>query len=151
MTTLRHEIRIEAPVEAVWQAIAEDLTVVQRYNPMVSSARLLGTQREGVGAARRCELKPRGFVEERVWEWTPKRAIGLEVAASEWPIVFMKWKTELAEDGNATVVTQEMNYKLKFGPIGAIMNALMMRRKLDSGIRDVFASFKRYVEANSRA
>lgn len=146
MTTLRHQIRIEAPVEAVWHAIAGDLTAVQHYNQMVSSARFLGDKREGVGAARRCELKPKGFVEERVWEWTPKKAIGLEVAASEWPIVFMKWKTELADDGKATLVSQEMNYKLKFGPLGILMDALVMRRKLDGGIRDVFERLKSYVE-----
>jgi len=147
VTTLRHEIRIEAPVDAVWRAIAEDLTAVQHYNQRVSSARFLTDQREGVGATRRCELKPKGFVEERVWEWTPKRAIGLEVSASEWPIVFMKWRTELADAGRATLVTQEMSYKLKLGPLGAVMDALMMRRKLDKGIRDVFANLKRYVEA----
>jgi ligand-binding SRPBCC domain-containing protein len=146
MTTLRHEIRIDAPADRVWQAIAGDLTAVQHYNQQVASAKLLGPQRDGVGAARRCELKPKGFVEERVWEWSPKKAIGLEVSASEWPIVFMKWKTSLSEEGGATVVSQEMEYKLKFGPLGALMNALVMRRKLDTGIRDVFAALKRYVE-----
>lgn len=149
MTTLRHQIRIEAPVHAVWQAIAGDLTAVQLYNPMVSSARLLTKQREGVGATRRCELKPSGFVEERVWEWAPKRAIGLVVAASGWPIVYMKWKTELADVGTATVVTQEMSYKLKFGVLGALMDALVMRRKLDGGVHDVFSNLKRYAETNS--
>jgi ligand-binding SRPBCC domain-containing protein len=151
MTTLRHQIRIEAPIDVVWQAIAGDLTAVQHYNQMVSAARLLGNQREGVGAARRCELKPKGFVEERVWEWTPKKAIGLEVAASEWPIVFMKWKTELTPEGKATLIRQEMNYKLKFGPLGALMDALVMRRKLDGGIRDVFSNLKSYVEKNPHA
>ncbi|MDX2018973.1 MAG: SRPBCC family protein [Deltaproteobacteria bacterium] len=147
MTTLRHQTRIEAPITLVWQAVAGDLTAVQRYNPMVSSARLLTDTQEGVGASRRCELKPRGFVEERVWEWTPLKAIGLEVVASGWPIVFMKWRTELAADGAATVVTQQMNYRLKFGPLGFLMDALMMRRKLDSGIRDIFENLKRYVES----
>lgn len=151
MTTLHHQIRVEAPIELVWQAIAGDLTAVQHYNPTVSTARLLGSQREGVGAARRCELKPKGFVEERVWEWTPNKAVGIEVAASEWPIVFMKWKTELTADGQATLVTQEVNYKLKFGLLGALMDALVMRRKLDGGIRDVFSSLKQYVERNTPA
>ena len=39
-----------------------------------------------------------------------------------------------------------MSYKLKFGPIGALLDVLMMRRKLDSGIREVFENLKRYVE-----
>ena len=151
MTTLRHQIRIQAPRDVVWHAIAGDLTAVQHYNQLVSSARFLTDQHEGVGAMRHCELKPKGFVEERVWEWTPTRAIGLEVALSEWPIVFMKWKTELADEGKATVVSQEMNYKLKFGALGALFDALMMRRRLDGSIRDMFENLKHYVETNARA
>lgn len=145
MTTLRHQVRIDAPVEAVWKILA-DLVAVEHYNPMVASARLVSDRREGVGATRRCELKPKGWVEERVWDWTPPRAIGLEVAASEWPLVFMKWKTELSPDGAATLVSQEMTYKLKFGPIGAVMDALVMRRKLDKGIAEIFDKLKGYAE-----
>lgn len=146
MTTLRHEIHIAAPVDAVWQAVAGDLTAVQRYNPMVSSARVLGDLREGVGAVRRCELSPRGFVEERVWEWLPGKAIGLEVTASGWPIVLMRWRTELTAQGDTTRVSQEMSYRLKLGPLGALLDALVMRRKLDAAIRDVFANLERHVE-----
>lgn len=146
MTTLHHQVRIEAPVEAVWRAVAGDLTAVQHYNKQVSSARLLNELTQGLGAARRCELIPKGFVEERVWEWRPNAAIGLEVTASEWPIVFMRWKTKLKTVGAATIVEQELNYKLRFGPFGALMDALILRRKLDQGVRVVFEDLKRYVE-----
>lgn len=145
MSTLRHHVRIEAPVEAVWKALA-DLAAVQHYNRMVASARVVSDMREGVGATRRCELKPKGWVEERVWEWSPPRAIGLEVAVSTWPVVFMKWRTEIQAEGRGTVVSQELSYKMKFGPLGALMDALMMRRKLDKGIAEVFDDLKRFVE-----
>jgi len=152
MTTLRHEIRIEVPVEKVWAALF-DLAAVERYNPMVASARWLGERREGVGAGRHCELVPRGWVEERVWEWTPTSAIGLEVAKSDWPLVFMKWRTRLLADGAATVVSQEMSYRLKFGPLGplgALLDALVMRKKLDASVGEVFAGLKRYLEGAQR-
>jgi carbon monoxide dehydrogenase subunit G len=145
MTTLRHQIRINAPIEKVWKAVG-DLMAVQHYNQMVRSVRCISQTTDGVGAARRCELKPKGWVEERIWDWSPPNAIGLEVMASEWPLVFMKWKTELQTDGKATVVNQEMNYKLKFGPLGALMDSFMMRRKLDRSISEVFENLKRYVE-----
>ncbi len=149
MTTLHHEIRINAPIAAVWKAVA-DLAAVQDWNPMVASARYLSDQREGVGAARRCELKPKGWVEERVWEWNPPHAIGLEVAASEWPIVFMKWRTELHREGDATRMSQALDYKVKFGPLGALMDVLMMRRMLDRGIAGTFEGLKRHVESGRR-
>jgi len=146
MATLHHEIRIDAPVDAVWRAIA-DLAAVDKFNPLVASARYISQQREGVGAARHCELKPKGWVEERVWEWTPPRALGLEVSASEYPVVFMSWRTELAPEGTATLMTQVMSYKVKFGVFGALLDALVMRRMLDRSIRKIFAGLKGYVEA----
>ena len=154
MTTLHHEVRIQAGIDAVWNAVS-DLEAVRHYNPMVASVRLVSAERTGVGAARRCELKPKGQVEERVWKWVPPRAIGLEVAASDWPIVFMRWETTLDPERESTLVRQRMEYRLRFGPVGAVLDALVMRRKLDSAIRDVFANLKRYVEdrrsAESRA
>ena len=150
MTALRHQIRINAPVDTVWKTLG-NLLAVQHYNPMVGSVRCISERAEGMGAARRCELKPKGWVEERVWEWNPPNALGLEVTASEWPLVFMKWRTELKRDGNATVVSQEMNYKLKFGPLGALMDRLMMRRKLGSIIAGIFENLKRYIETSRGA
>lgn len=149
MTTLRHRIRIDAPADAVWRAVG-DLVAVQRYNPMVAAARCTSEKAEGVGATRRCELRPKGWVEERVWHWDPPNAIGLEVAASQWPVVFMKWRTNLQGDGRATVVSQELSYRMKFGPLGALLDALVMRRKLDKAIGEVFESLRRHVEGSGR-
>lgn len=145
MTTLQHQVSIDADIDQVWAAVA-DLLAVRDYNPMVASVHSLSEQTEGVGAARRCELKPKGWVEERVWDWAPPHAIGLEVAASDWPLVFMKWRTELHQNGNSTVVTQELNYKLKFGPVGELLDSLVMRRKLDQSIGTVFGNLKNFVE-----
>lgn len=145
MSTLRHEILISAPIGNVWKAVG-DLLAVQHYNPTVASVRYTSDQHEGVGAGRRCDLRPKGWVEERIWDWRPPHAIGLEVAASQWPIVFMKWKTELANDGTATRVRQKMSYQLKFGPLGSVLDGLVMRRKLDRSIREIFESLKRFVE-----
>jgi hypothetical protein len=51
----------------------------------------------------------------------------------------------------ADVDAGAVNYELKFGPFGALMDALVMRRTLNSAIRDVFANLKRYVETRSRS
>jgi ligand-binding SRPBCC domain-containing protein len=149
MGTLHHQIRIDAPIESVWAAVA-DLVAVQRWNPMVASARYISEQRQGVGAGRRCQLKPKGWMEERVWDWNPPRVIGLEVTASTWPIAFMKWRTELEREGSATRMSQEMQYKVKFGPLGALLDTLIMRRQMDKSISGTFDALKRYVESSRR-
>ena len=43
-----------------------------------------------------------------------------------------------------------MEYELKFGPIGRLMDAVMVRKKWDAGIKRFFAGLKRYVETERR-
>ena len=49
----------------------------------------------------------------------------------------------------ATVVSQRMEYELKFGPLGKLMDAVMVRRKWDAGIKGFFTGLKHYVETGS--
>ena len=63
------------------------------------------------------------------------------------PIRRLKHSYTLAPDGAGTVVRQRMEYELKFGPLGKLLDALMVRRKWDAGIKGFFAGLKRYVEA----
>lgn len=145
MTTLRHEIQIAAPVDRVWSLLS-DLTAVQHYNPTVRAARMALGPTTGAGAERVCDLHPKGQVTERVTVWEPGRSLGLEVTKSDWPIVFMRWKTSLDPLGQATRVSQTLDYQVKFGPFGALLDAMVMRRKLNAAIADVFQRMKLHVE-----
>ena len=146
MTTIRHETRANCPPEKVWALLA-DLEAVQRYNPGVRAATIEGGQRTGVGATRACTLVPKGRVVERVTHWEERRALGLEVAASDWPIHFMRWVTRLEAQGGATRITQDLEYKVKFGPLGWALDHLVMKRKLTSSIDQVLARLVEHAEA----
>src|SRR3990172_3713677 len=111
MSKLYHTIRIEAPPEKVWEVLA-NLEAVQHYNPVVSKSRYISPNREGVGASRYCDLKPKGYVKERVIAWEPKQAITLELYEHQWPIVLMRWRTSLKPEGGETTVFQDMEYQI---------------------------------------
>jgi len=145
MTALRHDIRANCSPKQVW-ALLGDLEAVQRYNPTVRSASIQGTQRSGVGTMRSCELVSKGRVVERVTHWEDGRAVGLEVAESDWPIHFMRWVTRVEPDGDATRITQELEYKVKFGPLGWLLDKLVMKRKLTTILDSVFASLVQHAE-----
>jgi len=147
MTTIRHEIDAHCPPERVW-ALLSDLEAVDRYNPGVRAACIEGTQRTGVGARRACELVPKGRVVERVTHWEERRALGLEVAESDWPIHFMRWVTRLEPHGESTRITQDLEYQVKFGPLGWLLDALVMKRKLTNALDAVFAELKRHAETD---
>jgi carbon monoxide dehydrogenase subunit G len=146
MGKLHHEVSIEAPAGDVWRVLA-DLEQVQHYNPVVAQARYISSNREGVGAARRCAFKPKGFSVERVIEWRPEELLGLEVVESSWPLRSSRWWTKLSPENGGTQVSQELEYEPKFGPLGKAMDAAMMRRKMDKVIADIFDGLKEFVEA----
>jgi hypothetical protein len=62
------------------------------------------------------------------------------------PVRRLRHSYTLTQDGAGTTVHQRMEYELKLGPIGALMDALMVRRKWDAGIKEFFAGLKQYVE-----
>lgn len=148
MTELQHKIFIAAPPGAVWDALA-DLRSVQRYNPLVATVTILDGPATGPGAARRCD-GPQGAFVERVTSWDPGHSLTIDLAESGWPVRRMRWTTSVRADAGGTLVTQTTTYEPKLGLLGAALDRLVLRRKLDAGIRDVFRRFKSYVEEGGR-
>ena len=145
MTTIHHEIEARCAPDSVWALLA-DLEAVKLYNPTVRSAAIEGALRTGVGARRVCDLVPKGRVTERVTHWDERRAIGLEVAESDWPIHYMRWTTRLEQHGLSTRITQDLEYRVKFGPLGWVLDQLVMKRKLRSTLDSVFAQLVKHAE-----
>lgn len=148
MTTLHHEILAACPPERVWALLA-DLEAVQRYNPGVRSAAIEGAISTGVGARRSCELLPKGRVVERVTHWEEGRAVGLELDEHDWPVDFMRWVTRIEPHGGGTRITQSLEYEVKFGPFGWLLDRLVMKRKLTATLDAVFASLARHAEGSA--
>jgi hypothetical protein len=145
MTVIRHEIEASCPPDRVWSLLA-DLEAVQRYNPGVREAKIQGAARTGVGATRVCELLPKGRVVERVTHWEEGRALGLEVAESDWPIHFMRWVTRVEPSAVGSHISQELEYRVKFGPLGWLIDKLAMQRKLRTALDEIFASLVRHAQ-----
>lgn len=146
-TTICHEIGANCPPAAVWELLA-DLEAVASYNPGVRAAAVEGSQRSGVGAKRSCELRPKGRVLEQVTHWEEGHALGLEVIESDWPIHFMRWVTRVELSGTGTRITQALEYQVKFGPLGWLLDHLVMKRKLTSTLDAVFASLVKHAEGS---
>lgn len=150
MTTIHHEVLATCPPERVWALLA-DLEAVQRYNPGVRHAAVEGAPRAGVGARRACELNPSGRVVERVTHWEEGRAVGLELDEHAWPVEFMRWVTRVEPHGAGTRISQALEYQVKFGPLGWLLDQLVMKRKLTASLDEVFASLVRHAEGSTVA
>jgi uncharacterized protein YndB with AHSA1/START domain len=141
LTKLRHELLIEASVAAVWAALT-DLEAVQAYNPGIERARRVSEQREGVGAARRCDFRMGGSVVERVTEWQAGQAITFAMTDHPWPMTAAQFRIALTPDGGGTRMLQDTEYEFT----GDAAGAEAVRSQWEQGIAAVNMAFKQYVE-----
>ncbi len=148
MTKLHHEIKINASVKKVWRALA-NLESVKFTNPLVKTVKIISPNKEGVGSARHCDFKDGKFVEERVTAFEPNRLISFDLYKHQWPLVFMRWTNRLEKHGGTTLLVSDTKYELKFGIVGKIMDALIMRRKFSHIIDDALGKLKKYVETGA--
>lgn len=152
MTHISHEIRIEAAKENVWAAIA-DLGGIEKFHPGVKKSYYLSEQREGVGASRRCELKPFGAVDEKAVEWKNGESITLEIYGGEKvpPFKSAIGVMSVEDVGDATIARLALEYRLKFGPLGRAMDRLLVRRQFEKVVPAILVGLKRHVEREVRS
>jgi ligand-binding SRPBCC domain-containing protein len=150
MTVLENSIRIDAPPDKVWSVLAT-LDALDRYDPGVIKSEIITPTRVGPGAARQCDLEPGGWFKEKVAEWTPNESLSFELFECTLPVRSLKHSYTLTLDGSGTVVRQRMEYELKFGLIGKLMDAAVVRKKWDAGIKGFFDGLKEYVETGKSA
>ena len=86
---------------------------------------------------------------ERVTHWEEGKAVGLEVAESDWPIRFMRWVTRIEASADGSLITQKLEYTVKFGPLGWLLDALVMKRKLSATLDQVFARLAEHAAARA--
>ncbi len=152
MTTITQEIRINAPKEHVW-AILADLGAVQRFHPGVKKSYYSTTQKEGVGASRVCELLPMGEVVETASAWQEGEYMKIDIVEGKKmpPFKQANGSYRLREENGQTVVKLALNYGLKFGPIGRLMDAVMVRSQFKKVVPNMLAGLKHYAETGEEA
>jgi Polyketide cyclase / dehydrase and lipid transport len=145
MTVISHRFETSASPEKLWRCLS-DLTMVQNYNPTILNAKLSGNMPAGLGTLRECELKPKGRVLERVSVWEAGKAIGLEVVESDWPITKMSWVTRITPKDGGSVLSQNLEYGMKFGPVGWLLNALVMKRNIKKNVGEALSGLIQIAE-----
>lgn len=146
MTKLINERLINAPVEKIWGILA-NLEALERYDPMVKSAKCISNAAEGLGAKRKVNmLDGKNWFEEKVTVWELGRALCYQLTDCSFPIAGLKHSYSFEAAGAQTNVKQEMVYTVKFGLLGTLMDHLMIRKQTNGGIKKFFEGLKEYAE-----
>lgn len=146
MTTIHNEIVINAPIEKIWEALSK-IDILDKYDPAVKKSTSLSASKEGIGAKRKVDmLDGKNWFEEECTVWQPNEALTYELTACSFPVHKLKHSYLFEKMGNQIKVKQVMEYQMKFGFLGKIMNVLMVRKQSDAGIKKFFNGLKSFTE-----
>ena len=82
------------------------------------------------------------WFEEKITEFEPGRALTFELTACSFPIERLKHSYSFEPIGNQTKVKQVMDYTVKFGFVGKLLDALMIKKQSDIGIKKFMTGLK---------
>lgn len=148
MTKIVYTINIDAPKAESWKVLADYSNL--NWTAGVTSAHYLNDKRAGVGMTRRCNLIDDGYIVERITQWKEGSGFTYVIDDASDPIStdsYVIWS--ISGDGKRSKVTFEVNYELKYGVIGDLMNVVMAKRKFSNQIMMFMGELKSHVEAQS--
>lgn len=139
-----HE-QINAPPAQVWALLA-DFPNVYRWNPGVEDSRATSDLATGAGATRRCDLFDGGYLEERIIDFDPDHILAVDIFDTSLPLARNVVTFTVVPRGTGASVACSADYRLKYGPLGLLIDLLIGRRQARNGFRDMLSGLKYHVE-----
>ena len=142
MGTLKNEIVINATLEKVWNILTTP-ELLDKYDPTVKKTTLISPEKSGLGAKRKVEmLDGKNWFDEKIADFEPMKKLSYQLTDCTFPIKGLKHTCSFNVEGNNVKVQQTMEYEVKFGILGKLMDAMMIRKQFDSGIKKFFGGLK---------
>lgn len=145
MGQIRKSRLVRADLDTVWNAVA-DMSYVHNFHPKVDKSPLLTGNATGLGATRRCDFYDGTSVVEEVVAVRPREFV--EIALSEFSMPFSRAKARIdvaAEGDDRTRVQLTMDFSMKYGPVGWLMEAAMVRPMMSQMLDQVLAGLEHHV------
>ncbi len=135
-----------APVSDVW-AILDDFGGIHRFSAGVERSPINpGTPSSGVGSERNCVLYDGNNLQERVTASVEGKKLDIEIFQTSMPIKDASGGFTLAPTpSGGTQITMRMQYTVKFGPLGMLMDAVMMKRMMTGSLDRLLAALDHHV------
>ena len=147
-TILQNEILINAPIEKIWEALS-NIEELDKFDPTVKKSTALTPKKNGIGATRKVVMKDgKNWFEDEVIEFEPNKSLTYQLSNCSFPVSGLKHSYSFEETGSCVKVKQIMQYRVKFGLLGKIMDSLMIRKQTKDGIKKFFEGLKSYLERN---
>ena len=146
MTKLQNERTIRASREKLWNILA-NLEELEKYDPTVSRSVSRSPSEKGLGAVRKVDMRDgKNWFEEKITAWKPGEILTYQLTACSFPVSGLSHSYTFEDAGDQVRVKQVMEYTIKFGWLGKLMDTLMIRKQTQAGIDKFFDGLKKYSE-----
>jgi hypothetical protein len=148
-STASYEVEIALPRATIWEGL-RDLTRAPFYVPGLTGVEITTAAREGVGASRRVFQKNGKPLDETVIEWDEGYGFKLRLHNGDKPLgpfaeAWFDYRLADAPDGGV-LFRPALGYAMPWGPLGAMLDRLMINRFARGNTRKVAENFKRHYE-----
>lgn len=146
MGKLVNDITINAPIDKIW-SILTDLELLDKTDPTVKKATLISSNKTGLEAKRKVLMQDgKNWFDEKITVFKPNEELVYQLTDCSFPIKGLKHTYSFQNIGNQTKVQQTMEYSVKFGIIGVLMDKMMIGKQFNSGINKFLTGLKTYAE-----
>ena len=119
--------QVAAPSSSVWAFFADFPSLGDHWSG-IKASRLVGDQRQGVGARREVDLAPIGSMVETATAWEDGRTIATRNQPSALvPFKEAESRLTLEPEGDATAITFDYRYVPRGGPLGRLSGPVIDR------------------------
>jgi len=146
MAVIHNEIIINAPISKIWEVLI-NIEELDKYDPTVKKSTALSAIKSGIGAKRKVlMLDGKNWFDEECTVLRKNEELCYELKACSFPIHNLKHTYRFQENNGQIKVYQVMEYTVKYGILGKLMDFLIIRKQSDSGIKKFFGGLKNYME-----
>jgi ribosome-associated toxin RatA of RatAB toxin-antitoxin module len=146
MGKLVNDITIDASTEKIW-SILTDLELLDKTDPTVKKATLISENKTGLEAKRKVLMQDgKNWFDEKITVFKPNEELVYQLTDCSFPIKGLKHTYSFQKIGNQTKVQQVMEYTVKFGILGVLMDKMMIGKQFNTGINKFLNGLKTYAE-----
>jgi len=138
-TTVRAAAPVPLPIEACWEKL-RDLTRARDYVPGLTDTVISTEAKQGIGASRVVSHRQFGDMDETVVAWDEGVGITVRLHKGARPARPFKqgaFRYEFRPAGAHCEIHTSLSYVLPGGPLGRLVDALLLRRVFQTNVENV--------------
>ncbi|MEM9069284.1 MAG: SRPBCC family protein [Myxococcota bacterium] len=145
MSEIVVERLLDRPRAEVFSLLADFKAFHKVYALVDKSPLHEGSAPTGVGAERTCYLTDGNQLHERIAAMEEGRSLTVDIYDSTMPIKSCTVRFELADQGKQTKLTITATYKLKFGVLGKLMDAMAVKKQFTGNLNVMIAGIDHHL------